>query len=155
VPEDHALLQELEKMLISIQPDMTIFYQLLITLPSTLESTEEIEAHFKPALYNELVPAERLGLQQFISLYLARLATNTISGEQRIEMMKAANPRFVLRNYLLHLAITDLEKGDDTMFKKLEQAIKNPYSHQADEFFKIRPLWASDQPGCSMLSCSS
>jgi uncharacterized protein YdiU (UPF0061 family) len=155
LPEDHALLQELEKMLISIQPDMTIFYQLLITLPATLESAEEIEAHFKEAFYQDLVPAERQGLQQFISLYLARQATNTISADKRIQMMKAANPRFILRNYLLHLAITDLEKGDDTMFKKLEQAIKNPYSDEADEFFKIRPMWASDEPDCSMLSCSS
>ena len=155
LPEDHVLLQELEKMLISIQPDMTIFYQLLITLPPTLESPEDVETFFKPALYNELTPAERRGLQQFISLYLARLATNTIDEAQRTAQMKAANPRFILRNYLLHLAITDLEKGDDTMFKKLEQALKDPYGNGTDEFFKTRPFWASDQPGCSMLSCSS
>jgi len=155
LPEDHVLLQELEKMLVSIQPDMTIFYQLLITLPSSLESPEDIETFFKPALYNELTPAERRGLQQFISLYLARLATNTIDEAQRTAQMKAANPRFILRNYLLHLAITDLEKGDDAMFKKLEQALKDPYGNGADEFFTTRPFWASDQPGCSMLSCSS
>lgn len=155
LPEDHALLQELEKMLISIQPDMTLFYQLLIELPKETESAADIETYFKPAFYDDLVPAERQGLQQFISLYQARLATNTISDEQRVEMMKAANPRFILRNYLLHMAITDLEKGDDTMFRKLEKAIKDPYSNEADEFFKLRPIWANDQPGCSMLSCSS
>lgn len=154
-PEDHTILQELENLLVSIQPDMTTFYQLLITLPSDLEDPEAVERHFRPALYQDLVPAESKGLQQFISLYQARLATNTISKARRMEIMQAANPRFVLRNYLLHLAITDLEKGDETMFRKLEAAIKSPYSREADEFFKLRPDWANDQPGCSMLSCSS
>lgn len=155
LPEDHTLLQELEKMLISIQPDMTIFYQLLISLPMDLNDENAIVSHFTPAFYQRLEPAERNGLHQFISLYQARINTNSISREQGMEIMKAANPRFVLRNYLLHMAITDLEKGDDKLFKTLQEAIKDPYSSKADQFFKIRPMWANEQPGCSMLSCSS
>ncbi len=53
------------------------------------------------------------------------------------------------------MAITDLEKGDNTLFLSLQKAIKDPYSNQADQYFKIRPTWANEQPGCSMLSCSS
>ena len=156
VPEDHTLLQELEKMLISIQPDMTIFYQLLMTLPADITDIDALMKHFQPAFYQEeLLPAERTGFQQFISLYQARISTNTISNTERIEKMKTANPRFILRNYLLHMAITDLEKGDDALFRSLQQAIKDPYSTEADQYFKIRPTWANDQPGCSMLSCSS
>jgi uncharacterized protein YdiU (UPF0061 family) len=69
--------------------------------------------------------------------------------------MKATSPRFILRNYLLHKAIEDLEKGDDTLFLKLQNAIKEPYSGKFDEFFEKRPSWASQKAGCSMLSCSS
>lgn len=154
-PEDHTLLQELEKMLVSIQPDMTIFYQLLISLPTDMNEPADVEAYFKSCFYQQLLPAELAGLQQFISLYLARTNTNSIPREDSQEMMRKANPRFILRNYLLHMAITDLEKGDDKLFEELQHAIKNPYSAQADKFFKIRPDWANDQAGCSTLSCSS
>jgi uncharacterized protein YdiU (UPF0061 family) len=69
--------------------------------------------------------------------------------------MKETNPRFILRNYLLHQSIEDLEKGNDELFRKLQQAIKEPYSNKFDEFFAKRPSWASQKAGCSMLSCSS
>jgi uncharacterized protein YdiU (UPF0061 family) len=154
-PEDHNLLQELETMLVSIQPDMTIFYQLLMTLPIESDGAEDIAQHFKPALYQDLTPAEQSGLQHFISMYLERIKQNTISENQRMELMGKTNPRFILRNYLLHMAITDMEKGDDKLFKELQEAIKNPYAATADQFFKMRPMWANEQAGCSMLSCSS
>jgi uncharacterized protein YdiU (UPF0061 family) len=69
--------------------------------------------------------------------------------------MSKANPRFILRNYLLHQSIEELEKGDDTLFKKLQQAMLDPYRNKFEEFFAKRPDWASQKAGCSMLSCSS
>jgi uncharacterized protein YdiU (UPF0061 family) len=56
---------------------------------------------------------------------------------------------------LLHQAIEGLENGDDTLFVKLQQAMKEPYSTKHDEFFAKRPSWATQKAGCSMLSCSS
>ena len=44
-----------------------------------------------------------------------------------------------------------LEKGDDALFVKLQEAIKEPYSDKFDEFFQTRPEWATQQAGCSML----
>ena len=52
-------------------------------------------------------------------------------------------------------SIEDLEKGDDKLFVKLQQAMKEPYSKNFDQFFVKRPGWASQKAGCSMLSCSS
>jgi uncharacterized protein YdiU (UPF0061 family) len=69
--------------------------------------------------------------------------------------MRAANPRFILRNYLLHQAIEELEKGENTLFLQLMEAMKEPYSNQFDQFLVKRPDWASQKAGCSMLSCSS
>ena len=68
--------------------------------------------------------------------------------------MKQANPKFILRNYLLHQAIEELEQGRDTLFRKLEQELKTPYD-ETTEFFARRPDWATNKAGCSMLSCSS
>jgi len=156
IPEDSNLLQELEKMMTAVQPDMTIFYQLLITLPSDLNTIEATLLHFQPCIYQEeLTNLEKNTFFDFIQIYQKRRLVNGFTEQERMDLMKKTNPRFILRNYLLHLAITDLEKGDDALFKQLQSAIINPYSTDADQFFKIRPVWANEQAGCSMLSCSS
>jgi uncharacterized protein YdiU (UPF0061 family) len=69
--------------------------------------------------------------------------------------MQKANPRFILRNYLLHKAAEELEGGTDTLFRQLEAALKEPYTNHHDHFFARRPDWATQKAGCSMLSCSS
>jgi uncharacterized protein YdiU (UPF0061 family) len=69
--------------------------------------------------------------------------------------MKENNPSFILRNYLLHQAIEELERGETALFQKLQNAMKTPYAETNDEFLVKRPDWASQKAGCSMLSCSS
>ena len=69
--------------------------------------------------------------------------------------MRKANPRVILRNYLLHQAIEQVERGEKGLFEKLQEAMKKPYSTEFDEFFRKRPDWATKKAGCSMLSCSS
>ncbi|PVY39652.1 protein adenylyltransferase SelO [Pontibacter virosus] len=152
---DHDLINQFEKTLAVVQPDMTIFYQLLIDLPLSVESEDAVAKFFKQALYDDLTPEQKTSLYTLISNYLERLNTNKIRRSDSQEMMRKANPRFVLRNYLLHQAIEGLEKGDDALFVKLQEAIKEPYSDKFDEFFQTRPEWASQKAGCSMLSCSS
>ncbi|MNR17121.1 hypothetical protein D3C85_1337630 [compost metagenome] len=83
------------------------------------------------------------------------MASNKISRTKAQSQMKANNPRFVLRNFLLYQAIQDLEKGNDGLFKRLQAALQDPYSKNHDEFFGLRPLWANEQPGSATLSCSS
>ena len=153
--EDVTLINELENTLISIQPDMTIFFQQLIELPLSLEGENEILVHFNDSLYRDLQPAEITGLAQWVTKYQQRILANSCSRENAIHRMRKSNPRFILRNYLLHQAIEELEKGKNDLFLKLQAAIKEPYSNKNDEFFKIRPDWASQMAGCSMLSCSS
>jgi uncharacterized protein YdiU (UPF0061 family) len=156
LPHDANIIQELETMMGTVQPDMTIFYQLLIELPTNLATMEAVLSHFMPCFYQqELTEAEKSAFYSFILTYQERIKINTSTEQERIAGMQKANPRFILRNYLLHMAITDLEKGDDRLFKELQSAIENPYSNKADQFFQIRPVWASEQAGCSMLSCSS
>jgi uncharacterized protein YdiU (UPF0061 family) len=69
--------------------------------------------------------------------------------------MKKANPRFILRNYLLHKAIEELESGNEEIFRKLQSALRSPYEEIHPEFWGKRPGWAEQKAGCSMLSCSS
>lgn len=148
--QQNDLITRFEKTLTGLKADMTMFYQLLISMP-VLENKADMVSHFSEGFYEEPDEENAEALYHLMSAYTAQL------GEQnkRIEEMKNANPRFILRNYLLHQAIEELEKGADSLFRKLEQAIKDPYGTTGDEFFVKRPDWAGQKAGCSMLSCSS
>jgi uncharacterized protein YdiU (UPF0061 family) len=153
--EDVQLFQEFESMLAVIQPDMTIFYQLLIDLPLDTGTEQEVVSHFHDSFYDDLSLEGRAQLHRLIHTYQNRRKANTCTEEDAKARMQSSNPRFILRNYLLHQAIEQLEKGEDSLFRKLQEAIKDPYSQRFDEFFETRPGCATEQAGCSMLSCSS
>ncbi len=153
--KDMKFIEQFEKMLRAIQPDMTIFYQLLIDLPLQPCNEQEVIKHFEASFYKNLSQEEAEKLYSLMKTYVERIKLNTISREESISRMKENNPRFILRNFLLHEAIEDLEKGDNCLFVKLQEAMKEPYSNKFDEFLAKRPSWAAQKAGCSMLSCSS
>ncbi|GHA80782.1 protein adenylyltransferase SelO [Pontibacter akesuensis] len=153
--EDAPLFAQVERMLSTVQPDMTIFFQLLIDLPLGLEDKVAVVAYFRESFYADLNADEKLLLCSFAQAYQERMKVNTITPEASQEKMRAANPRFILRNYLLSQAIEQLEAGNNELFLKLQEAMKDPYANKFDEFFAKRPEWATSKAGCSMLSCSS
>jgi len=153
--EDTDFITRFDKMLASLKPDMTIFYQLLIGLPSDADNKEQMISHFGESFYSEPDASQQEELFEIMKAYLARVQRNTISAEERVQKMKQSNPRFILRNYLLHQAIEELQNGEQTLFRQLQEAIKEPYSDKHDQFFAKRPDWATQKAGCSMLSCSS
>ncbi|GAA4409893.1 YdiU family protein [Nibrella viscosa] len=153
--EDIALIDDLQTMLGTVKPDMTIFYQLLSRLPAEADNKEDVLRHFEDSFYQDLAEKQADLFFDWVKRYQARITTNTISAEEAGKRMQEHNPRFILRNYLLHQAIEELDKGDDRLFVKLQQALREPYSTKYDAFFQKRPSWASQKAGCSMLSCSS
>jgi uncharacterized protein YdiU (UPF0061 family) len=152
---DIELIDQFENLLATLQPDMTIFYQLLIELPEDSQDEQAIATYFAPALYDQLNSSERELLSKNIKNYQARMALNKTSKEVAKSQMSTNNPRFILRNFLLYEAIQELEKGEDGLFKRLQAALQDPYSKDHDEFFGLRPAWANEQPGSATLSCSS
>jgi uncharacterized protein YdiU (UPF0061 family) len=150
--EDRLLIDSFEEMLQTIKPDMTLFYQLLIDLPEGTGSSADVKNYFQETFYTE--PDETV-LYAAVLTYRARIKTNTCSAEASKDKMRAANPRFIVRNYMLHEAIEKLTKGDDSILKQLLEYMKEPYSNKGDNYFVKRPDWAAQKAGCSMLSCSS
>lgn len=153
--QDISLIDSFDTTLTALKPDMTIFYQLLIDTPLDIENEQQVLNHFKDSFYKEHNTEEIKALYDLVEIYAKRIKLNNCSREKSQALMRENNPRFILRNYLLHEAIEELERGETQLFLQLQQAIKNPYSGKFDNFFQKRPDWANDKAGCSMLSCSS
>src|SRR5215203_3017343 len=71
-PEDVTLFNDLDKMMKIIQPDMTIFYQLLSDLKLDLGNNQEITDHFRECFYRDL-SEEEVGLFcSWVKVYMER-----------------------------------------------------------------------------------
>ncbi|MDE5449516.1 protein adenylyltransferase SelO family protein, partial [Elizabethkingia meningoseptica] len=148
---DQQLLLEWQKLMDELKLDYTLFFSLL----EKVDDQTDVVVHFEPCFYYKPTGNQILQLKDFTTHYIVRIKENTISDAQRLQQMKAANPKFILRNYLLYQCIQETDEGDFTLLNKILEALKQPYQELFPEFSVKRPDWAGDQPGCSTLSCSS
>jgi uncharacterized protein YdiU (UPF0061 family) len=152
--DDVALMHDLHRLLKEGEVDMTIFFRALADVDVAAPSL----APFDDAFYD---PERRAGVEAPLVAWLARYAARAVQdgrpAAERRAVMNAANPRYVLRNYLAQQAIDRAEQGDDAAVEELLDVLRRPYDDQPGRaaFAQRRPDWARDRPGCSMLSCSS
>ena len=151
---DGALMEDLHSLLQAGEVDMTIFFRSLVRVDAHDPSIQA----FADAFYDEgkrvaVAPA----LSAWLQRYKQRLQSDPLDGAARVQRMNAANPRFVLRNYLAQQAIDRAEQGDASGVMELLEVMRRPYEEQPgrESYAARRPEWARDRAGCSMLSCSS
>ncbi len=152
--EDVGLMEDLQTLLHAAETDMTIFFRGLSEMPLDAPTPEPL----REAFYSE---EKRLAMEpallDWLQRYAARIGDDALSQDARRSRMHAANPRYVLRNYLAQQAIDRAEAGDTAAIGELLEVMRRPYDAQPgnERYAQRRPDWARDRAGCSMLSCSS
>jgi serine/tyrosine/threonine adenylyltransferase len=152
--DDAELMADLRGLLTVAEMDMTIFFRDLAALDLDAPSVGWVGAAF----YDEgRRAAADEALAGWLSRYAARVRDDEASEGERLALMHASNPRYVLRNYLAQQAIDRAEQGDHAGVHELLDTLRRPYDEQPgrDHLAGRRPDWARDRVGCSMLSCSS
>ncbi|WP_418114027.1 YdiU family protein [Vibrio scophthalmi] len=102
---------------------------------------------------------DRDAAKAWLDLYLARCELEVDEDEQivtaaiRCEAMRANNPKYVLRNYLLQLAIDKAEQGDYSDVEQLAKVLVTPFDEQPhmEGLAKLPPEWGKGME----ISCSS
>jgi uncharacterized protein YdiU (UPF0061 family) len=144
------------------ETDMTLFFRLLANVSAEAATADDaaLVEPLRRAYYDAeaAFAPEALGRTAgWLRRYIARVRQDGVPDTQRRERMNAANPKYVLRNYLAQLAIDGLEQDDPSVLERLMKVLERPYDEQPehDDLADRRPEWARNRPGCSALSCSS
>ena len=151
---DVTLMAELQRLLHTAEVDMTIFFRQLAKLDPQAPALAPLrDAFYDPRKMLDASPR----FEDWLKRYAARLHDDNLDDEQRHELMRITNPRYVLRNYLVQQAIDRAEKGDPDGITELLDLLRRPYDDQpgCEIYAQRRPDWARNRAGCSMLSCSS
>ena len=85
--------------------------------------------------------------------FLNRLEIEKISQNQHEDIVKANNPKFILRNYLAQVAIEKAEKDDFSEVDNLLKILKDPFSEHKgfEDYASESPEWGKNLE----ISCSS
>ncbi len=157
--EDDRLFEDLLEIMRRAQCDWTILFRTLIDLPALGADEDTLLKPFSEAGYlpEGLDAEQRVTALDWLRRYQQRRAEDGHDDETRGGIMRAANPRYVPRNYLAQQAIERAEAGDLAMLHTLQQVLRRPYDDQPEHaaLAARRPEWARHKAGCSMLSCSS
>ena len=141
---DQKLCADLLQLLADAAADYPLFFRAL--------------AHYRgerpPAALLELIPpAQQDALEHWLDHYDERLAREHSDSRARDRSMLAANPKFVLRNYLAQKVIDAAGNGDYRPLQTLLQLLQSPYDEHPEH-----ETWAAAPPesGKHMpISCSS
>ena len=142
--EDIKLFESLFSILQQSRVDFTLFFRNLSELEiDNFESNQPIRDLF----------IDRESFDDWSVQYRKRLKLEQSTDSERKERMNKVNPKYILRNYLLQIAIQKAENGDFSEVDKLLKIMESPFEEQIENesYAKLPPDWANDLE----VSCSS
>lgn len=151
---DADLIGDVFKLMQFADVDMTEFFRRLVEIDSAHISPEVLRSAF----YREdLFTQYHADFAAWLLRYIQRTNAGGQFDSQRVSRMNQLNPRYVMRNYLAQQVIDSAEAGEPGKILELLEVMRHPYIVQpgCEAFSAIRPDWARQKAGCSMLSCSS
>ncbi|AZG73476.1 protein adenylyltransferase SelO [Shewanella livingstonensis] len=165
---DAALFNELEKLMLQIPVDYTIFFRELSSLPDDIGSLTN-------SFYLDLSQGPK-GLEQRWSAWLVQWQTllgtegnSTMliadadaqprNRDDIMAQMQRVNPKYTLREWLLVPAYQQASVGNYALVRELQKVMIQPYAEQSEEvtdkYYRLKASEFFGVGGCSHLSCSS
>jgi len=144
-PDTVILLNELLTLLAKNQVDYTYFFRQL-----SQYGTEQL--HLAAALHNLFI--DRQSFHQWIIKYQTQLRHENRADPLRLQQMNQINPKYVLRNYLAQMAISEAQNNNN--FSAMEDILKvvsEPFLEHPtlNHYAALPPDWAASIE----VSCSS
>ncbi len=144
LPDDEAFIGETFGLLQQHRPDFTLFFRTLSGLAG--------EAGASDAALRDMF-VDRSACDAWLEGWRARLAQTPWGDAERQAAMRAANPKYVLRNWLAEVAIRKARNGDYSEVQRLLACLRRPYDEQPEfeGYAALPPDWANGLE----VSCSS
>jgi uncharacterized protein YdiU (UPF0061 family) len=160
LPADGDIIDDLVRLLGSVETDYLIFCRALADTPIDPDASDDellttvSDAWYQPESATDAVRADTVA---WLRRWAQRSQRSGMSEEGRRQLIRSMNPRYVLRNYLAQEAIEAATHGDLSLLHELLDVLRTPYEDQPgrERFARKRPEWARSKVGCSQLSCSS
>lgn len=144
-----ALVDSLFALLHENQPDFTLFFRNLSNFP---DNVEPLRQDFK----------NRTALDNWLHAYRRLIEREDCDLAERKSVMDQANPKYILRNYLLERAIEKvLKESDYSEVERLRVLLSDPYKDRPEIFAQYgidAEFYASETPEPHVemqLSCSA
>jgi len=159
---DEALIDDLWSLMQASHADFSLTFRQLAYAPGLTKAEAGQVAHdlggtvgdgsgaLKP--FSDLF-IDREAAQAWLVRYRDRVALETVTWQERVALMLAVNPLYVLRNYLAQQVIEETQRGDFSELNNMMALLASPFAAQKgmERYASMPPHWASKIE----VSCSS
>jgi uncharacterized protein YdiU (UPF0061 family) len=145
----------------SSEVDYIVLFRQFAAVPATVQGADpksvSADALLEPlriAFYKEPTGKAREEWVTWLRNWLAELDTQgALPGVA--ERLRAVNPKYILREYILVEAYEKASKGDFSMVKELYELIRRPYDEQPEleaKYYRRAPDEALTKPGTAVMT---
>jgi len=149
---DAALFSELATLMMQTSVDYTIFFRELSSIPDDI-------GLLKKSFYNNLNKDMEQRWTEWLVKWKSLVINTPRTLEENSAQMKRANPKYILREWIIAPAYQQAVTGNYTLIRELQEVMTQPYAEQSKEveekYYRLKPSEFSELGGVSHMSCSS